>query len=318
VKESISYWPGDVSIDSNVDVNDIAILSAAWGTEDGDQSWNNYCDVGPTTNNGRRSRPIPDNSIDIEDLMIFAMNYNNTDYTVYDRTYDETNPIRIDLITESNGDQLIAYLMLSDNGGFVKGLNIPIRFGSGLSLQAVDLGNIWPEDSVILHTNMDNVVELSMSTLGSESLVPGDGVIATLSFVTSGGDLSAELETMIARDADNCEIEIVNNPTGPVGNDEEVIVMPTENFLGNAYPNPFNPTTTIDFGITEAQNVRIKIYNLRGQEICTLVNKMMPAGTFSLVWDGRDDNNHSVSSGVYFFRMDTDKHTQIKKAILMK
>ena len=315
VKESISYWPGDVSVNSAVDLDDVAALAAVWGT---DGSGNTACDVGPTVNRLRRGRPLPDNIINIEDLMIFAMNYLNTDYDAYNRTLPELNPIRIELLTEAVDDRLLVHIVLSDNNSFVRALNIPVSYGNDLSLQSVELGNIWPEDSILLHTNSDNVVELSMSGLGMETVVEGNGVVATLSFLMNGDTVETELLPMIARDIENIEIEIVNNPTGGVDNDEEVIVIPATDFLGNAYPNPFNPTTTISYGITEAQNVRITVYNSRGQSVRTLVNANMPAGTYNIVWDGRDDSNRSVSSGLYFFRMESGNHLQIKKAILMK
>ncbi|MEF3694099.1 MAG: FlgD immunoglobulin-like domain containing protein, partial [Candidatus Cloacimonadota bacterium] len=315
VKESISYWPGDVSINNAVDLDDVAALAAVWGT---DGSGNTACNVGPTVDRLRRGRPLPDTRINIEDLMIFAMNYGNTDYEPYDRTLPEINPIRIEMITEAVDNRLLVHLVMSENNGFVRALNIPVSYSNGLTLQSAELGNIWPEDSILLHTNSDNVIELSMSGLGMETVVEGNGVVATLSFLMNGDTVETELLPMIARDVENNEIEIINNPTGGVDNDEEVIVIPATDFLGNAYPNPFNPTTTISYGITEAQNVRITVYNSRGQAVRTLVNANMPAGTYNIVWDGRDDSNRSVSSGLYFFRMESGNHLQIKKAILMK
>ncbi len=315
VKESISYWPGDVDANSAVDAADIFALSAVWGTTVTD---GHICNVGPTVDRTRRGLPTPDDRINIEDLMIFAMNYDNTDYEVYDRTGEETTPIRIEMISETIDNNLVVSLLLNDNDSFVKGLNIPVLYGNGLSLQSVELGSIWPEGSVMFYNDEAGIAEISMTTLGAEALIPGNGVIATLTYSIDGSAVITELQHMIARDISNREIEIVNNPTGSVDNHEEVIVIPATNFLGSAYPNPFNPSTTISYGLTEAQNVKITVFNSRGQAVRTLVNTMMPAGTHTMVWDGRDNNNRSVSSGLYFFRMESRNHTEIKKAILMK
>jgi flagellar hook assembly protein FlgD len=95
-------------------------------------------------------------------------------------------------------------------------------------------------------------------------------------------------------------------------------VILTVNFLGSNYPNPFNPTTTIQFGLKQAQNVKITIYNTRGQTVKHLVNGVMPAGTHKIVWDGRDNNNQGIASGMYFYRMETPDYSKTNKAILMK
>jgi len=85
--QALSYWPGDVNATCAVDVGDIALLSGVWGLSSGDSDWialqANYKDVGPTVGNFRLGRPTPDANINIEDLMIFAMNYDNTNYNTY-------------------------------------------------------------------------------------------------------------------------------------------------------------------------------------------------------------------------------------------
>jgi flagellar hook assembly protein FlgD len=70
--------------------------------------------------------------------------------------------------------------------------------------------------------------------------------------------------------------------------------------------------------MSEAGMVNIEIYNIKGQRVKTLVSEDMEAGNHSLVWNGRDNNNNPVSSGVYFYKMVTGKYTSTKKMILMK
>jgi flagellar hook capping protein FlgD len=75
-----------------------------------------------------------------------------------------------------------------------------------------------------------------------------------------------------------------------------------ENFiLYQNYPNPFNPTTKISYDLPHSTNVILKIYNLQGQEIKTLVNESQQPGMKSVIWDGRDNKNSRVSSGVYIY-----------------
>lgn len=84
------------------------------------------------------------------------------------------------------------------------------------------------------------------------------------------------------------------------------------------YPNPFNPTTTIRFDLPVAAPVRLDIFNLRGQKVRSLVNSDLPAGTHSVVWNGRDDLDSPVSSGVYLYRLSNAEHELTRKMMLMK
>ena len=84
--------------------------------------------------------------------------------------------------------------------------------------------------------------------------------------------------------------------------------------LSQNYPNPFNPTTTIRFEITERVPVTLKIYNVLGKEVATLIdNRAYAPGVYSVIWDGS-----SLSSGIYFYQLITDKVVSTRKMILMK
>ncbi|MFO7895718.1 MAG: M14 family zinc carboxypeptidase [Candidatus Cloacimonadales bacterium] len=86
------------------------------------------------------------------------------------------------------------------------------------------------------------------------------------------------------------------------------------------YPNPFNPTTTISFSIPEnSDNTELKIYNVKGQLVKTLLNDQLAAGEHKIVWNGQDENNQSVASGVYFYKLSSDgKNIATNKMMLMK
>jgi hypothetical protein len=89
--------------------------------------------------------------------------------------------------------------------------------------------------------------------------------------------------------------------------------------VGNTvYPNPFNPETTIHFSIPVDTNVTIDIFNVKGQKVKSLVNDMYQTGNHIAVWSGHDNNGRAVSSGIYFYRMQTDGYTATKKMLLLK
>jgi hypothetical protein len=88
--------------------------------------------------------------------------------------------------------------------------------------------------------------------------------------------------------------------------------------LKQNYPNPFNPETTIEFALENTTNVKLEVYNLKGQKIATLVDENLASGQHSIVWQGKDDHNNSVGCGVYFYKLTTANGTATRKMLLLK
>ena len=104
---------------------------------------------------------------------------------------------------------------------------------------------------------------------------------------------------------------------------ESVSVVPTPHIpgvfaLSQNYPNPFNPETTIKYNLKEDSKVTLEIYNIKGQKVKTLINDVLPAGNHSVVWYGKNDNNESVSSGIYFYRITAGDFKDTKKCVILK
>ncbi len=103
---------------------------------------------------------------------------------------------------------------------------------------------------------------------------------------------------------------------GDVATDPEDVNLVTE--LKGNYPNPFNPTTHINFSLKKAGKVELVIYNINGQKVRTLVDGEMAADNHSVKWNGRDDRGNSVSSGTYFYRLQTSETSQTRKMLMLK
>ncbi len=98
----------------------------------------------------------------------------------------------------------------------------------------------------------------------------------------------------------------------PVGVNDEINV-PIEYSLEQNYPNPFNPATTISYSIPNAGNVSLRIFNVLGQEVRSLINEYQNAGTYRVSFDAS-----SLTSGVYFYSLTSDNFVQVKKMLLVK
>jgi len=88
--------------------------------------------------------------------------------------------------------------------------------------------------------------------------------------------------------------------------------------LSQNFPNPFNPTTKFGFGLPEDSDVRIRVYNILGQEVKTLVHDHLPAGYRFILWNGTDNYGRNVTSGVYIAVMESKDFRQVRKMVLMK
>ncbi len=103
---------------------------------------------------------------------------------------------------------------------------------------------------------------------------------------------------------------------GPSVSVDDVVLTFTPSL--KMYPNPFNPSTTIKYTIPADEKVKLSIYNIKGQLIKTLIDETQIAGEHSIIWNGRNESNQPVSSGIYFYKMETKNISEIKKCVLLK
>jgi len=159
-------------------------------------------------------------------------------------------------------------------------------------------------------------VHVENTDTGSEAIVLGFG------FESVNRSNPAD-STMITRG------ELMNLMLGfftPVGIGDDgspgEIGIPKAFALGQNYPNPFNPSTTIRYTVPEdqsqAEHVVMKIYNVRGQLITTLVNDDRESGDYVVQWNGRADSGEKVGSGIYIYRISIGGHTAARKMVLVK
>ena len=141
--------------------------------------------------------------------------------------------------------------------------------------------------------------------LGMESLTytneedqGGAGMLLYMAFDVASGNLGADVESVV---------EAV-----------EGAGTPDSYALGAAYPNPFNPETTIEFSVPGDGHVKIEVFNAAGQLLSSLVDEELSAGTYKTMWDALDHNGMQVSSGVYFYRMQAGEFAATHSMTLLK
>jgi hypothetical protein len=95
-------------------------------------------------------------------------------------------------------------------------------------------------------------------------------------------------------------------------------ILPDAYVLEQNYPNPFNPETRIKYAVPETGHVTLRIYNIHGQLVKTLQDANQSAGRYERIWDGNNEFNNKVSSGVYFYRLQSNDFMQVRKMVLLK
>ena len=108
--------------------------------------------------------------------------------------------------------------------------------------------------------------------------------------------------------------EFNSEPYSGISDDE----IPVVDYQLANYPNPFNPETKIVFDLPEAGQVKLEIYNIKGQKVKTLLDCYMSPGRSEMLWNSKDNNGKRVSSGVYFYKLQTPKKSLTKKMLLLK
>ncbi len=112
-------------------------------------------------------------------------------------------------------------------------------------------------------------------------------------------------------------VDSIYKLTYPVSNNDSEQILGNDYQLTN-YPNPFNPQTTISFALEKAESVKLEIFNSKGQRVKNLLKSKLQPGKHNYAWDGTDNHNNKVSSGVYFYRLEVAGEKHIKQCILLK
>jgi hypothetical protein len=163
----------------------------------------------------------------------------------------------------------------------------------------------------------NGLAEFSASPV-SFTLTPGETEEVIVTFTALEELLYEDVLIIESNDPYNSqyEVSLTGNGNHPADIDDQ---LPLVTKVGKNYPNPFNPETTIAFSIADnSKHVQLEIFNIKGQKVKTLVNKIMEVGEYNVVWNGKDYSGRKVASGVYFYKFDTKKYHRINKMLLIK
>ena len=220
------------------------------------------------------------------------------------------------------------------SAGFSDDNNGLISDRRGNVVKSTDGGETWtatdkPDTSASASSWVNGIVHIP----GTDILVGMDDI--GVFYTTDLGATWGEIETPVETDDDyivsgmflNTDFGYVFTDLGQVLRFEDQVTAISDNEFTNVpdsyrlsqnYPNPFNPETKLSFSIPKAGDVTIKIYDIQGREVTTLVNASMNAGTHEVIWNGTNASGARVASGMYVYTMKSADRVLSKKMVLMK
>lgn len=289
-----------------------------WGFGESYCSWDGSC--------GGQFREIALTKIINQDTSIYILSqlYNNTHYS---DDYPATTPYVTSLaVGNCDLDEAKEIVSHIDSGeeDWPTGLVLSVTDAStgivensstcddaGVALAVFDINAQPPDEILIAHRNgtIEAVDGMTFDTVAISDPLPA------ISFFAFGDVTGDPMPEVCISDRDS--LFVYTTPVTAVG-DENQETSAVKFIVNQNYPNPFNTQTTIRYYLSQSSRVKLRIYNIKGQKVKTLVDNSRPAGYQSVTWDGSDKNGSEVASGVYFYRVKTDCSEETKKMVLLK
>ena len=298
---TVPYTSGDADFDSDVDIADILavvdfILEVDFPSED----------------EFRNVDVNMDEEINIADVIMMVDIIFGRAGRILD--FDASEIAYIDLMTDFENSRLTFDI---EYNGPIRGIEFELNYDpSMVNVMSPSLSN-FQENVMLSFTEVE------------------PGILKVLAADLQGGNIEATEKTFITipveftgreREISNVSLDGINLAGGDGSlinfvartNSSEVKVIPGEFALHQNFPNPFNPSTEIRFDLPEEGKVYLAIYNLMGQKIRTLFSDNMTPGYHAILWDGTNDMGSHVSTGMYFYSIQSSEFQATKKMLFLK
>ena len=302
---TLNYLLGDVTPslgagDNKVDGLDISALGFNYGVS-GEALVDavGYLDVGPTVTGAANSRPKPDDKLNFEDLIIYAINYGTPGAQVVatrEGPVADADAITVSGPSTVSGGSTFTVELRMKGAGDIQGVSSQLawdaRVATPVSVHAGDL--LTAANGVAFSARPGNV---DAALLGARSQgLTGEGVLAAVTFrALTSGDPKISVAHVEARDAANRALTLNGTSSGTT--------MPTETKLFPVTPNPFSKQAVLRFSLAKAGPVGLAIYSVDGRRVNTIVDGIRPAGLHSVSWNGADSHGSPVRAGVYYAKL---------------
>jgi hypothetical protein len=321
---ALDYHLGDVSNgvtegagDNLVNTADISELGAHYGLTGGAVLPYNYLDVGPTSTNWVDGRPLTDDAIDFEDLVIFALDYGavSAPQKLGEPIAGTTGGTSVLTLASpsavSVGDVVTAKLQLHATGS-VAAISTQLSWDPSVVEPTASAAGDWlvAQGGVALSAKPGSV---DAAALGHA--LSGEGLLATVSFrVLAAGDPHIQLVRSDARDTKNQKLSVNLVQPSPAA------VTPAVTQLAPAVPNPAaqNQSMAFAFSLAKGGPVDLSVFTVSGRLVKTLVHETRDPGNYRLTWSGLDEGGVRATAGTYYLRLSAPQGQFTRTLTLLK
>jgi hypothetical protein len=299
-----------------VNTADISALGASYGLVGGAVAPVAYLDVGPTMDNSVDTRPRTDNALDFEDLVIFAINYDTgaapQRAVAGDRAAGDVDRLTVEAPERVAANQEFVVRLVLEGSGKVQALSAALAWKEGLvEPVGTEAGEWLVQLDGVAFSPKPGTADLALLGVRGSGFA-GEGVLATLRFrAFAAGTPEVRLASLEARDAANRKVEVATSVTHRAA-------LPTVTMLASARPNPFRGSTTIEFSVARSSPGSVSVFGVDGRRVRTLASGPWEPGVYRLEWDGRDDQGHATSAGIYFVQLTTPDGRFTKSLVSLK
>jgi hypothetical protein len=295
--------------DNQVGFDDFFLFADKFGMQAGDEGFDLAFDLSPN------------NRVDFNDFFLFADNFTRIatgSAKVVPMTAGLNNDARLDLYAVDSmprvGEETVLNVNLADFAE-LRGYGFTVSFD--------------PDKFEFVRTVADNDLMSGTDLAQPQVLAKSDGEVSIAAFgeTLAEGELGVSLVFRSIAETEQSLIELTRGQLSDANYALNQVVSlgavqletrPEVYALGDNYPNPFNPETTIKYQLPDAVDVRLDIYNVVGQVVRTLVADNQIAGRYIVQWDATDDSGQDLSSGIYFYRLQAGEFQEVSKMLLLK
>jgi hypothetical protein len=306
---TLNYHLGDVASgcagDNAVGIADISFLGANYGVTLGYPDARACLDVGPTTDNSVNARPLTDNKVGFEDLMMFAINYGTVTapQNAMMPVAAANDELSLDGPAQVTAGMTFTVSLRMKGAGDLQGLSAQLGWDRSIAEPvSVEAGGLAEAQNAVVFSSGAGNVDCAL--LGANRGLTGEGVLATVTFrALANGAPAVTLAKLDARNLGNQPVSLAGVKAATV----------TATQFAPAMPNPFRGTTTLSYALAKGGAVELAVYGVDGRKVATLASGVQEAGTYRLSWDGA-----GARPGLYYARLTTPEGKFTRTLVLTR
>jgi len=320
---SILNYPAEYTGDLQINTDDLAIFASAWNADPQNVTY----EIGPASGSVPELTPDPDGILDFEDLAVFVQMWN--------WSYENNGLARQTQLAKSNSESpsILEFDIEQPEDKWSS------RGETSIAIHS-DFGDLLQVEWILEHNGADITISSNegsyfadryeaspmMSTIGAEGKlslfsVAGLGVLSEPSESNSIAEI--KLSNQSGEDQSVTLYYRVWDSSAKIVESAQISLdvqslIPDKYSLRQNFPNPFNPSTSIRYTLPENEDVKLIIYNIRGEEIRTMVSDYQTAGYYQMEWNGDDTQGRKAAAGLYFYRLTTPAFSDVRKMVFLK